>query len=760
MTGKKWQVILVSILANVTFATFEYTGPLDDLNSDFLVTEGAITGLVSATDGTASWADSSLSDFISISGTTLTDGIFTVSGGIISAGTWRGSTIEVPYGGTGATTLTDGGILLGSGTSAITALGVASNGQIPIGDGTTDPVLATITGSSSVLVTNAAGSITLSAIAGGVDHGGLTGLGDVGDHLLYLDLAGTRAMTGNLIMAGYDITRVDDIDCNDVTVTSLTDGTLTISSGDITGCTSLIVDLFTIDGEIIESSGDINLKAGDVDDYINLHSESNQIVMTWKGTDCRIASDGGNVILGSQSVGCGAITVVANSDVLLSGTGHVTSGSEGFLVDGLAIIADTISNDAALNIKPSGDNDDFLVLSTDTNVVQIGVDDDVDLLQLVANALTVNGSVTAEGANIKGLNVAGGYRGVFVGDGMTISTPLSITSGYRALSSEIYAEIGENGSAALSEGLFGYYSAVLLQDGGSGYDLGWATGMYGQVNMVAAGFYSGTLTNAAGAIVAAKFTAARPDVTNAYGLYIEQVDLGDTNWAIYDNSGVPSCLDALRLGDTTVPTDTLEVNGVSVLGDGGTTNYTAFSATGVQTMAGTARVIVGEDIDLSIPKRPVANPPAEGTEAGFPTLDFDDGTDESVYIVYHLKENYASAGAFRAHLDFFVDTAPVGDANAVWGVEYQKLSHGDNFNFSATATLTTTEAITTGTPANDKKIHETSDFTLTTTGWVPHDIILIRLYRDANNGSDTFTGDARLSHIHVDFVSDKLGLAT
>jgi len=73
-----------------------------------------------------------------------------------------GNPWDVNEGGTGAATLTDGGILLGSGTGAITALGVAANGQIPVGDGTTDPVLATITGTAQdVLVTNAAGSITL-----------------------------------------------------------------------------------------------------------------------------------------------------------------------------------------------------------------------------------------------------------------------------------------------------------------------------------------------------------------------------------------------------------------------------------------------------------------------------------------------------------------------------------------------------------------------------------------------------------------------
>lgn len=74
--------------------------------------------------------------------------------------TW--ATLTADLGGTGATSLTDGGILLGSGTGAITPLGVATNGQIPIGDGVTDPVLATITGTADeITVTNGGGSITL-----------------------------------------------------------------------------------------------------------------------------------------------------------------------------------------------------------------------------------------------------------------------------------------------------------------------------------------------------------------------------------------------------------------------------------------------------------------------------------------------------------------------------------------------------------------------------------------------------------------------
>ena len=49
-------------------------------------------------------------------------------------------TQDVMYGGTGATSLTDGGVLLGSGTGAVTAMAVLADGELIVGDGTTDPV--------------------------------------------------------------------------------------------------------------------------------------------------------------------------------------------------------------------------------------------------------------------------------------------------------------------------------------------------------------------------------------------------------------------------------------------------------------------------------------------------------------------------------------------------------------------------------------------------------------------------------------------
>lgn len=141
-----------------------------------------------------------------LNATTLGSGVVNsslTSVGTIATGVWNGTTIAVNKGGTGATTLT--GVLFGNGTSAITgshsvsltsevtgtlpvanggtslatltahslyvgngtsaptALGSATNGQIAIGSTGADPVLAALTGTANnVTVTNSAGGITLS----------------------------------------------------------------------------------------------------------------------------------------------------------------------------------------------------------------------------------------------------------------------------------------------------------------------------------------------------------------------------------------------------------------------------------------------------------------------------------------------------------------------------------------------------------------------------------------------------------------------
>ena len=72
-------------------------------------------------------------------------------------------TLPVANGGTGLATLTSNSLFVGNGTSALTALGVATNGQIPIGRTGLSPVLATLTQGTNVTITNTSGAITIAA---------------------------------------------------------------------------------------------------------------------------------------------------------------------------------------------------------------------------------------------------------------------------------------------------------------------------------------------------------------------------------------------------------------------------------------------------------------------------------------------------------------------------------------------------------------------------------------------------------------------
>jgi hypothetical protein len=62
------------------------------------------------------------------------------------------SPVVVSYGGTGVTSLTDHGVLVGSGTSPVTPLVVGTNGQVLIGAGGADPAFATITSSGGSIL--------------------------------------------------------------------------------------------------------------------------------------------------------------------------------------------------------------------------------------------------------------------------------------------------------------------------------------------------------------------------------------------------------------------------------------------------------------------------------------------------------------------------------------------------------------------------------------------------------------------------------
>jgi len=79
--------------------------------------------------------------------------------------------LAVAEGGTGATTLSDGYVLLGSATGAITPLDVTAKGSLLVGDGTTDPVALAVGTNTHVLTADSteASGVKWAAAGGGTD---------------------------------------------------------------------------------------------------------------------------------------------------------------------------------------------------------------------------------------------------------------------------------------------------------------------------------------------------------------------------------------------------------------------------------------------------------------------------------------------------------------------------------------------------------------------------------------------------------------
>ncbi len=153
----------------------------------------------------------------------------------ISGGTITGITdLTVADGGTGASTLTDHGVLVGSGTDVITALTVGTNGQLLVGSTGADPVFATLNCDSNLTCTTGAGTLEID-----VDDSFILNTGDTGTgtytfpELNFTNATGTRLFATNGTITNASTTYA--------TLPTFWSSNANITGGTITGITDLTV---------------------------------------------------------------------------------------------------------------------------------------------------------------------------------------------------------------------------------------------------------------------------------------------------------------------------------------------------------------------------------------------------------------------------------------------------------------------------------------------------------------------------------------
>jgi len=315
--------------------------------------------------------------------------------------------LAVAQGGTGATTLTDGGVLLGSGTGAITATAVLSDGEMLVGDGSTDPAIesgATLrtsigvgTGDSPQFtdLTLTGGDITVSGAATDID------VIDNNSSALSIDASGKAGileidstnskeqvkMSGGLFIAG------------NVTASA---GTVSASAfiGDGAGLTNI-------------AAADLDIDAFDAGTA--LHQTQDHFLYSDNGTEKKITFSNvedaifGNVSGDATIAAGGALTIAADS-VENSMLANIARGS--VKVGG--------GSNAPTDLDAKGDGK--ILVGDGTDVASVSVSGDVTLanngaVTIAANA--VEGSMLNSNVAGTGLDYGSNELSVDVSDFMT-----------------------------------------------------------------------------------------------------------------------------------------------------------------------------------------------------------------------------------------------------------------------------------------------------------------------------------------------------
>jgi hypothetical protein len=203
----------------------------------------------------------------------------------------------------------------------------------------------------------------------------------------------------------------------------------------------------------------------------------------------------------------------------------------------------------------------------------------------------------------------------------------------------------------------------------------------------------------------------------------------DANFLLYDNGDSTKNLAFQLSGITTGTTRTLTVPDASgtialtsQLG-GGTKTYAVFRAYNDSMPPSTAFATIDVRNNIGV-------------------ADFDDATDESLFFMGIIPEGASLGSGLKIRLHWMATTATSG--NVVWDVSLERMTtdlDSDSFDTIASGT-----AAANGTSG----ILTVTEITLTTIDSVTAgDGFRLKVTRDANNASDTMTGDAELVAVEV-----------
>jgi hypothetical protein len=145
----------------------------------------------------------------------------------------------------------------------------------------------------------------------------------------------------------------------------------------------------------------------------------------------------------------------------------------------------------------------------------------------------------------------------------------------------------------------------------------------------------------------------------------------------------------------------------------------------------------------------------QGTNHPVPVLAFDAATDESAYFTVRLADYVGTTLQLGVDIVWGADSATSGDV--VWGMQIQAITPNTDSTDPETDGFDTAGTVTDshlGTTAGREHLVALEMGDTDTDGAVDGDVIKIRIYRDADNGSDTLAGDAYIYHLWLTYSDD------
>jgi hypothetical protein len=423
-------------------------------------------------------------------------------------------------------------------------------------------------------------------------------------------------------------------------------------------------------------------------------------------------------LVGSSASGSGDFVGPASSTdnaiVRFDSTTGKLGQNSGILIDD----SDNITGLGSVNDNGSGTNNNCIGTSSGSSLTTGGYN-------------TSNGSGSLASSTTQNQNVAIGYNSQNANNGGSFNTSVGSNSLASSTTAASNACIGESSLYAITTGgqnvAVGYYSGRLITGGTAnqtssnslylGYDT--RAGSDGNINEVVIGHTAiGSGSNTV--------TIGNTSVTDTYlrgNIQIEEVSAPSTpasgDMAIYADSttSLPMAKndagDAIQLGGAVYKTMSFPAGSMTPR----TTNGAA---------SGTKEYTTN-DIDLDF-------------------FDFDAATNEGVQVAFLVDEAWnLSTCKFK-----FVWTTgtTAGTGNVVWGVRAVAISNDDPLD----AAFGTAQTVTDGFLLADDN-HTTAATPAVTVGGTPTlgDLVVFEFYRDAANVSDTYTQDARLLNVTMQY---------